>query len=228
MTQSGQGEEPSPRVAREGIVLPSDGGEPLLPGMTGRSGGQPAPAPAPPPAPTGGQAWGQSWGPDTNQPRTHPQAQPPAAEGWSTPDDAQQHQQWGAQGQFQPQPQYQPEQQAPSAQAPAWNNDPRGADSWPQQPGYGAQQAPGAPLPVPHAESAPPPPVAGGTPMPQHQQQPYGQPQHPGAYGQYGAPSAPLPPEGGAAVPYAAAPGAPLPHADEGATQYIPPVAGAS
>ncbi len=35
MTQSGQGEEPSARTAREGIVLPSDGGEPLLPGMTG-------------------------------------------------------------------------------------------------------------------------------------------------------------------------------------------------
>lgn len=39
MTQSGQGEEPSPREAREGIVLPSDGGEPLLPGMTGGYGG---------------------------------------------------------------------------------------------------------------------------------------------------------------------------------------------
>ena len=33
MTQSGQGEEPSARQAREGIVLPSDGGEPLLPGL---------------------------------------------------------------------------------------------------------------------------------------------------------------------------------------------------
>lgn len=37
MTQSGQGEEHSQRVAREGIVLPSDGGEPLLPGMTGEA-----------------------------------------------------------------------------------------------------------------------------------------------------------------------------------------------
>ncbi|MFJ6086351.1 hypothetical protein ACIQI8_33680 [Streptomyces sp. NPDC092369] len=35
MTQSGQGEEPSARQPREGIVLPSDGGEPLLPGMAG-------------------------------------------------------------------------------------------------------------------------------------------------------------------------------------------------
>ncbi|MFJ4784409.1 hypothetical protein [Streptomyces sp. NPDC088794] len=37
MTQSGQGEEPSARQPREGIVLPSDGGEPLLPGMAGRA-----------------------------------------------------------------------------------------------------------------------------------------------------------------------------------------------
>lgn len=289
MTQSGQGEEPSPRVAREGIVLPSDGGEPLLPGMTGGSAGRPVPAQAPPPppqTPTGGQAWGQPWGPDMNQHQgpsqgrtqgpyegqsqgqnqgpyegqpqgqnqDHPQgrhqgqpqaqgqaqAQPPAAGGWPAAPDAQQHQQWGAQGQFQSQsqsqpqsqPQQQPEQQAPSA--PAWNSDPRASGGWSQQPGYGAQPTPGAPLPVPHAPqgagSAPLPPAAGGTPMPQHQeqqQQPYGQNQHAGAYGPYGgAQSAPLPPEGGAAVPYAAAPGAPLPPADEGATQYIPPVPG--
>ncbi|NEC52090.1 hypothetical protein G3I18_26540, partial [Actinospica acidiphila] len=71
MTQSGQGEEPSARPAREGIVLPSDGGEPLLPGMTsgpvapGGTDGPPAggggfPASAPP----GGQTWGNPWGPD--------------------------------------------------------------------------------------------------------------------------------------------------------------------
>ncbi|MDX3455584.1 hypothetical protein PV396_27220 [Streptomyces sp. ME02-8801-2C] len=224
MTQSGQGEEPSPRVAREGIVLPSDGGEPLLPGMTGGSGGRPAPTPAapPPPAPNpaGGQTWGQPWGPDSDEARHPGQAQ--AAEGWPTPPDAQQHQQqhhqqqWGPEGQFhphsnphanpystpQPQAQQQPEQQAPSA--PAWDNDPRVSGGWSQQPGYGA-------------ESAPLPPAAGGAPMPQYQQQ-YGQ--------QYGG--APLPPEGGAAVPYAAASGAPLPPADDGATQYIPPVPGNS
>ncbi|MER6045712.1 hypothetical protein ABT136_34100, partial [Streptomyces sp. NPDC001856] len=43
MTQSGQGEEPSARPAREGIVLPSDGGEPLLPGMTNASYSRPRP-----------------------------------------------------------------------------------------------------------------------------------------------------------------------------------------
>ncbi|MFG2635993.1 hypothetical protein ACGFX8_19250 [Streptomyces sp. NPDC048362] len=61
MTQSGQGgEEPSARPAHEGIVLPSDGGEPLLPGMTG------APASA---TPAGGQAWGGSWGPEQQAPQ---------------------------------------------------------------------------------------------------------------------------------------------------------------
>ncbi|MFD5075600.1 hypothetical protein [Streptomyces sp. NPDC058371] len=57
MTQSGQGEEPSARPAREGIVLPSDGGEPLLPGMTGDRA-----------TPAGGQAWGQPWGPAPSAP----------------------------------------------------------------------------------------------------------------------------------------------------------------
>lgn len=256
MTQSGQGDEPSPRVAREGIVLPSDGGEPLLPGMTGGSAGRPVPPSAPPPAPnpnpTGGQAWGQPWGPDMNEhqaqhpgqhPAQHPgqeqpQEQARAAEGWPAQPDTQQHQQWGAQGQFYPQAQQQPEQQAPSA--PAWDNDPRASGGWAQQPGYGAQPTPGAPLPVPYgahgAESAPLPPPAGGTPMPQYQQEYQQQaheqahqqaPQPYGEYGQYGSyGGAPLPPEGGAAVPYAAVPGAPLPPVDDGATQYIPPVPG--
>ena len=46
MTQSGQGEEPSARTAREGIVLPSDGGAPLHP-----SDLPPAPLPPAPPQP---------------------------------------------------------------------------------------------------------------------------------------------------------------------------------
>ncbi|MFD0307452.1 hypothetical protein [Streptomyces sp. NPDC127119] len=52
MTHNGQGDEPSARPAREGIVLPSDGGEPLLPGQTGDRA-----------VPAGGQAWDQPWGP---------------------------------------------------------------------------------------------------------------------------------------------------------------------
>jgi hypothetical protein len=46
VTQSGQGEEPSARTAREGIVLPSDGGAPLHP-----SDLPPAPLPPSPPRP---------------------------------------------------------------------------------------------------------------------------------------------------------------------------------
>ncbi|MGV9450174.1 hypothetical protein [Streptomyces sp. NPDC003635] len=90
MTQSGQGEEPSARPAREGIVLPSDGGEPLLPGMTGGHGGPQHPAPTtPPPAPAAGQAWSGSWGPDQPQaPAAPAQGQgwtPPPAQPWDAP-----------------------------------------------------------------------------------------------------------------------------------------------
>ncbi|MEU8027285.1 hypothetical protein AB0C13_01430, partial [Streptomyces sp. NPDC049099] len=77
MTQSGRGEEPSAQHAREGIVLPSDGGEPLLPGMTG------APAPA---APAGGQAWGGSWGPGQQAPQQGQGWPPAAAQQWHAQD----------------------------------------------------------------------------------------------------------------------------------------------
>lgn len=70
MTQSGQGEEPSPRPAREGIVLPSDGGAPLLPGTTGDRT-----------TPAGGQAWDRPWGPDQQaSPAPQPGQQPD--QGW--------------------------------------------------------------------------------------------------------------------------------------------------
>ncbi|RFU86374.1 hypothetical protein DY218_12470 [Streptomyces triticagri] len=55
MTQSGQGEEPqypAARPAHEGVVLPADGGEPLI------SGGLPDQT-----VPAGGLPWGQPWGP---------------------------------------------------------------------------------------------------------------------------------------------------------------------
>ncbi|MGC3002707.1 hypothetical protein ACPF8X_31120, partial [Streptomyces sp. G35A] len=88
MTQSGQGEEPSARPAREGIVLPSDGGEPLLPGMTAgpagprgaderQAGGRP-PASAPP----HGQTWGTPWGPEQQAPAQ------PSGQDWPSPPDA--------------------------------------------------------------------------------------------------------------------------------------------
>ncbi|TGY97638.1 hypothetical protein E5Z02_32030, partial [Streptomyces rhizosphaericola] len=67
MTQSGQGGEqqhPAGRPAHEGVVLPSDGGAPWIPGAptdgpadqgAGQDAGQAVPA--------GGQPWGQPWGP---------------------------------------------------------------------------------------------------------------------------------------------------------------------
>ncbi|WP_149824983.1 hypothetical protein [Streptomyces tailanensis] len=70
MTQSGQGGEPSARPAHEGIVLPSDGGAPLLPGDL-------PPAPVPP-----------RWG-------TEPPAAQPPADPWNA---APPMPQWGDQG----------------------------------------------------------------------------------------------------------------------------------
>ncbi|MFF4400370.1 hypothetical protein [Streptomyces sp. NPDC001480] len=170
MTQSGQGEEPSARPAHEGIVLPSDGGEPLLPGMTGGPAPHPAaPAAQPPAGPSGGQAWGQPWGPEQQQGQQQPQ-----------------------QGQQQAQ-QGQPWPQAPAQEWPT-----------PEQPAGWADQASQAPN------------TAG--PLPPENHQGYGAP-----YGT-GAP-APQPSYGHGAP---GAHGAPLPPADEGATQYLPPVTAGS
>ncbi|HET9382944.1 MAG TPA: hypothetical protein VFP69_19250 [Streptomyces sp.] len=103
MTQSGQGEEPSARPAREGIVLPSDGGEPLLPGRPGASGPvRPAPAPPPTTTPAGGQSRGTPWGPEqqhTPPPPAAPGWTPPPAQAWGSAQDAQQQPAWGAHGQ---------------------------------------------------------------------------------------------------------------------------------
>ncbi|MFC9680486.1 hypothetical protein [Streptomyces sp. NPDC056948] len=164
MTQSGQGEEPSARQAREGIVLPSDGGEPLLPGMTGGPGDTPAghrpgPAPtgqAPASAPAGGQTWGQPWGPDQQTPP------PPQDNSWQSP----QSQQWTT-----------PEPPAWEAQHPAPGALPQ--DTQPPHPnpyaGYGppadASQLPPAPgpygtpgSPLPQATDGYGSPAAGGLP----------------------------------------------------------------
>lgn len=228
MTQSGQGEEPSARPAREGIVLPSDGGAPLLPGMTGgrgdqhdqQSGGQPAIAP-----PAAGQSWGGSWGPDQqHDPQHHQQHQaPPPGQGWGDQQQQQQPQQWGA-----------PEQPATS---------PWGAqDGIPAQPGalpqesaqhaaYGVQQQSYAQeYPSGYAQEPAAGYVGAGYASDQSPAIPQGAAQNYGyGYGTSGSgahqqpsahqpSSAPLP----AAAP--AFPSAPLPPADEGATQYIPPV----
>ncbi|AZQ35521.1 hypothetical protein EJ357_20140 [Streptomyces cyaneochromogenes] len=247
MTQSGQGEEPSARQAREGIVLPSDGGEPLLPGMTGRPTPVPATPPTTPPpsAPPGGQAWGTPWGPE--QPATPPPAAPGQAWG------AQPGQSWGGQEQ-----QYQAQAPAPWGAAPeggAYGGGVQGAP--PSTPSYGQGAPAGPSLPAPQppygqsgGPSSTPLPPAGGqaygapggnAPLPPAGAQAYGTPGSaaeaygaPGSGGalppaQQGGPGAPLPPA--APLPQAGAGaggfGAPLPPADEGATQYIPPVSAA-
>ncbi|MER5345283.1 hypothetical protein ABT030_34295 [Streptomyces mirabilis] len=214
MTQSGQGEQPSARTAREGIVLPSDGGEPLLPGMTGDRV-----VPAAPAIPAGGQTWDQPWGPD---PSAAPAPQP--ADGWGAPVNGTQT--WS--GSEPPQP---------GAPTPDWGGHDPSTQTWaaPEQPaqgwgaapaqqqGFPAQQAPGGPLPAegtqPPSYGEQQPPAYGG-----QETSSYGGRQDP-AYGghQGGAVPQQQQPQGGHA--HAAA----LPPAvDEGATQYIPPVPAAA
>ncbi|MGI5398238.1 hypothetical protein ACQEVG_02030 [Streptomyces sp. CA-135486] len=77
MTQSGQGDEqrrPAAPPAHEGVVLPADGSEPWIPGV---SDAQVAPA--------GGQPWGQPWGPPTGTAPGGP-GEPGAQPGWPEPD----------------------------------------------------------------------------------------------------------------------------------------------
>ncbi|WP_406330907.1 hypothetical protein [Streptomyces sp. NBC_00203] len=255
MTQSGQGEEPSARPAREGIVLPSDGGEPLLPGMTGDRT-----------TPAGGQAWGQPWGPE--QPAA-PAPQP--GQGWGAPVDGTQT--WGA-----------AEPPRSTAPAPEWGT-PDASQGWApqqqpdvngyqQQPGpHGAQQPQGfAPQAAPGAGPLPPEgaqapsygaqngfapeahagggyggygapgqqaaqPSHAGNALPQAAQDPYGAagPSVPSHSLPPAAQPAPLPPVSAGLPLPPAEDGAtqyipyipPAPGADEGATQYIPPVAAA-
>ncbi|GGS50965.1 hypothetical protein [Streptomyces cinerochromogenes] len=203
MTQSGQGEEPSARPAREGIVLPSDGGEPLLPGMTA------TPAPA---GPAGGQAWDGSWGPGRQAPPEQGQGhassaapqwtgsqQPPSAanpgplppEGAPAPSYGGQAPAYGGPG-----TPYGGGQPAPGGYEAAQQSAYGAPDAYQQ---HQAQQAPHAQQPYPPA-AAPLPPTADGAT-------------------QY------LPP-----VPAASADGATqyIPPVQagpaDGATQYIPPV----
>ncbi|MEG8279340.1 hypothetical protein [Streptomyces sp. AHA2] len=219
MTQSGQGEEPSARPAREGIVLPSDGGEPLLPGMTGGPAGAPSGhRDASSGAPAGGQMWGQPWGPGEQAPP------PPPDQGWQSPQAPQwtgpeQQQGWnggqpsGGQG-----PGALPPENAPHPYGSRQSAGPYGTDP------YGAPGG-GAALPAQDTGRAegygPLPPAADpyGRPAggdPQGYGTAGGDPQAYGTAGGYGTAGAPLPPAAGA--------GHPAPASDEGATQYLPPV----
>lgn len=199
MTQSGQGEEPSARTAREGIVLPSDGGEPLLPGMTG------APAPA---APAGGQSWGGSWGPEQQTPQPGQGWPPAGAPQWGTPDGPGQ----------QPAPAANPGPLPPEG-APAPSYGGRTPAYGGQEPQYGGQTpayGPGGQEPQYGGGRQP----AYGAPDQQQYPQQYPAPAAP-LPDAYPAASAPLPPTADGATQYIP----PVPATgDEGATQYIPPV----
>ncbi|GGJ31881.1 hypothetical protein [Streptomyces brasiliensis] len=205
MTQSGQGEP-----AREGIVLPSDGGEPLLPGMTsGSAAPLPAAPAAQPPAaaPTGGQAWGQPWGPEQQAPQSGQDWAPATGDQWgATPQHPQQPDAWHAQNTSGAGPLPPEDPSASSYGAPAPQHQAYGTSGYTDHGQADAHQQP-------YQQSG----QAYAVPLP---------PAAPDAYAP-GA-GAPLPPAVDNATTYlppvAAAPAGAV---DEGATQYIPPVAAA-
>lgn len=152
MTQSGQRDEPqSPaaRPAHEGIVLPADGGPPLIPG-----------APADQSAPAGGQPWGQPWGPGAPQQEPEPpQGQQPYQLPQAPQQDAGAYGSYDATGayggggygypqalpqQYQPpqQPQQQQYQPQPLPQAQPPHQEPQQQYGAPQGGMYGAQPLP--------------------------------------------------------------------------------------
>ncbi|MEV6399134.1 hypothetical protein AB0M39_30855 [Streptomyces sp. NPDC051907] len=201
MTQSGQGDgqqQPAVQPAHEGVVLPADGSEPWIPGVSGEQV-----------APAGGQPWGQPWGPQQPGPQgaagapqqgahAGPPQQPPAG----SPQGQYGQQTAGqpeGQGQYGQQTAGQPEGQAQYGQQPAGQ---------PQGQGQYGQQSAGQP----EAQA-------------QYGQQPAQPGAYQGGYGAQplpqAAPAHALPPQ--SPLPQALPPQAPAP-ADTDATQYIPPV----
>ncbi|MFF3245467.1 hypothetical protein ACFYWY_17445 [Streptomyces sp. NPDC002870] len=208
MTQSGQGDEqqpPAARPAHEGVVLPADGSEPWIPGV---SDAQVAPA--------GGQPWGEPWGPQQQpgQPGPPADGEPVGQQGWG---EAPQPPQAGYGGQPLP-PQGQPPQAGYDQLTPAQ----AGYDALtPAQAGYDAlppaQAGYDALPPAQAGYDALPPAQAGYDALP---------PAQPG-YGASPQGEAPQPPQaayGAQPLPQALPPQA-VPMADSDATQYIPPVA---
>ncbi|WP_394433098.1 hypothetical protein [Streptomyces sp. SGAir0957] len=230
--QRGQGEDPhlpAARQAHEGVVLPADGGAPLLPGTFGDQAG-----------PAGASPWGQPWGPESQQAQ--------AAGPMPTYE-------WGQPAAQQPLPQHQAQPLPPAvpggydaSQGGAYGAPYAGAPGVPGVPGGGSDSdATQYIAPVPPMQSIPQQPQAHDQPHQQHQQyqqhQPYPAQQHQPHQGQQHQPhqapqtgAAPLPPEAPApdatqflgravrqpmpgALPDAV-PGGP----DSEATQYIPPV----
>ncbi|MCX5603686.1 hypothetical protein OOK29_36670 [Streptomyces phaeochromogenes] len=213
MTHNGQGDEPSARPAHEGIVLPSDGGEPLLPGQTGDRA-----------VPAGGQAWDQPWGPGPT-----PGAPQEPGQGWTPTGE------WGNAGQDQGQGAQAPGWgtqhtgtgqggAAPASGAPAQDAPPQ-ISSWTaaaQAPDAGAQ-APGWDGSAPGAGAGAGPGAQGGyAGQPSQYADPTAQYGAQGtAGGPWGGPQAPnsgggqLPPQnpGAGSVPQQrSGAGAPLPH----------------
>ncbi|MEW2189586.1 hypothetical protein [Streptomyces microflavus] len=233
MTQSGQGGEqqlPAGRPAHEGVVLPSDGGAPWIPGAP--TGGQvdQGQADQGQAVPAGGQAWGQPWGPQSDAP-PHQGGEAPGAYGYP-------------QQQAQP-PHAQPPHAQPLPPAQGQGQDQQYGHSHGQgQQAYGQGGAGGYQQPQQPQYSDPyqqnqqhqqhqqyPPQQQAQQYQPQQPQQPYAQPLPPesGPGAGTGAP-------GGdadatqyiAPVPGGAGPGGlpPQPGGDADATQYIPPVPG--
>ncbi|WP_405798007.1 hypothetical protein [Streptomyces sp. NBC_01506] len=197
MTQSGQRDEsqsPAARPAHEGIVLPADGGPPLIPGAPADQV-----APADQAAPAGGQPWGQPWGPGAPQQPPPQLPDPGQQQGYQLPPSHAQ----------QPHALPQAPQQEPGAYGSydATNAYGGGGYGYPPQ-----QQPPQLPQQQPYQAHQQPLPPAQPQPGPLPPQQPYGAPQG-GTYG-----GQPLPAE----TPSPGGPGSPGGSAD--ATQYLPPV----
>ncbi|TQK45301.1 hypothetical protein FBY35_6861 [Streptomyces sp. SLBN-118] len=225
MTQSGQGDEQQQSAARpahEGVVLPADGSEPLIPGVSGAQA-----------SPAGGRPWGEPWGPRQDGPGA------PGMPDMSGGQGAQ-----GTQGGWgeAPQPGYggqpMPQGQPSPAPGPEYGGhaQPRGTHAFPphgpaSQGGYDAQPSgeSGASSPALPPAGAPAQGAYGAQPLP---------PQGPPAQAEYGsrpqpAPGAPAPggyggqplsPQGPAApggYPQGPATGA------EYGTQVLPPQPGA-
>ncbi|MFI1399382.1 hypothetical protein [Streptomyces sp. NPDC020681] len=141
MTQSGQGDErqlPAARPAHEGVVLPADGSDPFIPGVSD-----------PQVAPAGGQPWGEPWGPEQQpgpqqgqlpeQPQGGAYAQQEYGQQEYAQQQQQQQQQYGEQNYGQ-QPYAEPQYGQPAQGG--WGEAP--------QPAYGGQALP-EPQPLPAA-----------------------------------------------------------------------------
>ncbi|MET7339935.1 hypothetical protein ACIOEZ_01295 [Streptomyces sp. NPDC087866] len=203
MTQSGQGDEQQPpavRPAHEGVVLPSDGGEPWTPGGAADRA-----------VPAGGQPWGQPWGPqDGGQGGYGYPQQQPYQDGRQQGQYGQQYGEQDPYGQGQQPPAYGQDQgrPLPAAQPPAHQPQPY---AQPLPPEAGA--APGGDADATqYIAPIPAGPAPGGLPP----ENPAESTQFLGHAPQQGFPQ-PGPQPG---------PQAPQGGGDAEATQYIPPVPG--